>query len=128
MKNDKEKLEKLFNLLKDGMDMLTNDGNGLHIGVSAIIKNGDDSYFSIKDVNDERNNRIYSEGTPNEVIDKTLRTFYSLGRDGKNLENLDFGEDFKEYKVGTKNERYKIKNGKYEKFFRNSRKRKYHFI
>lgn len=98
MKNDKEKLEKLFNLLKDGMDMLTNDGNGLHIGVSAIIKNGDDSYFSIKDVNDERNNRIYSEGTPNEVIDKTLRTFYSLGRDGKNLENLDFGEEFKEYK------------------------------
>lgn len=98
MKNDKEKLEKLFNLLKDGMDMLTNDGNGLHIGVSAIIKNGDDSYFSIKDVNDERNNRIYSEGTPNEVIDKTLRTFYSLGRDGKNLENLDFGEKFKEYK------------------------------
>lgn len=102
MKNDKEKLEKLFNLLKDGMDMLTNDGNGLHIGVSAIIKNGDDSYFSIKDVNDERNNRIYSEGTPNEVIDKTLRTFYSLGRDGKNLENLDFGEDFKEYKEAGK--------------------------
>ena len=102
MKNDKEKLEKLFNLLKDGMDMLTNDGNGLHIGVSAIIKNGDDSYFSIKDVNDERNNRIYSEGTPNEVIDKTLRTFYSLGRDGKNLENLDFGEEFKEYKEAGK--------------------------
>ena len=102
MKNDKEKLEKLFNLLKDGMDMLTNDGNGLHIGVSAIIKNGDDSYFSIKDVNDERNNRIYSEGTPNEVIDKTLRTFYSLGRDGKNLENLDFGEGFKEYKEAGK--------------------------
>lgn len=102
MINDKEKLEKLFNLLKDGMDMLTNDGNGLHIGVSAIIKNGDDSYFSIKDVNDERNNRIYSEGTPNEVIDKTLRTFYSLGRDGKNLENLDFGEEFKEYKEAGK--------------------------
>lgn len=102
MKNDKEKLEKLFNLLKDGMDMLTNDGNGLHIGVSAIIKNGDDSYFSIKDVNDERNNRIYFEGTPNEVIDKTLRTFYSLGRDGKNLENLDFGEEFKEYKEAGK--------------------------
>ena len=102
MKNDKEKLEKLFNLLKDGMDMLTNDGNGLHIGVSAIIKNGDDSYFSLKDVNDERNNRIYSEGTPNEVIDKTLRTFYSLGRDGKNLENLDFGEEFKEYKEAGK--------------------------
>ena len=102
MKNDKEKLEKLFNLLKDGMDMLTNDGNGLHIGVSAIIKNGDDSYFSIKDVNDERNNRIYSEGTPNEVIDKTLRAFYSLGRDGKNLENLDFGEEFKEYKKAGK--------------------------
>lgn len=40
MKNDKEKLEKLFNLLKDGMDMLTNDGDGLHIGVSAIIRNG----------------------------------------------------------------------------------------
>ena len=98
MKNDKEKLEKLFNLLKDGMDMLTNDGNGLHIGVSAIIRNGDDSYFSIKDANDERENRIYSAGTPNEVIDKTLRTFYSLGRDGKNLENLDFGEEFKEYK------------------------------
>ena len=102
MKNDKEKLEKLFTLLKDGMDMLTNDGNGLHVGVSAIIKNGDDSYFSIKDVNDERNNRIYSEGTPNEVIDKTLRTFYSLGRDGKNLENLDFGEEFKEYKEAGK--------------------------
>lgn len=102
MKNDKEKLEKLFNLLKDGMDMLTNDGNGLHIGVSAIIKNGDDLYFSLKDVNDERNNRIYSEGTPNEVIDKTLRTFYSLGRDGKNLENLDFGEEFKEYKEAGK--------------------------
>lgn len=102
MKNDKEKLEKLFNLLKDGMDMLTNDGNGLHIGVSAIIKNGDNSYFSIKDANDERNNRIYSVGTPNEVIDKTLRTFYSLGRDGKNLENLDFGEEFKEYKEAGK--------------------------
>jgi hypothetical protein len=102
MKNDKEKLEKLFNLLKDGMDMLTNDGNGLHIGVSAIIRNGDDSYFSIKDANDERNNRIYFEGTPNEVIDKTLRTFYSLGRDGKNLENLDFGEEFKEYKEAGK--------------------------
>lgn len=102
MKNDKEKLEKLFNLLKDGMDMLTNDGNGLYIGVSAIIKNGDDSYFSIKDANDERNNRIYSEGTPNEVIDKTLRTFYSLGRDGKNLENLDLGEEFKEYKEAGK--------------------------
>ena len=98
MKNDKEKLEKLFNLLKDGMDMLTNDGNGLHIGVSAIIKNGDDSCFSIKETDDERENRIYSIGTPNEVIDKTLRTFYSLGRDGKNLENLDFGEEFKEYK------------------------------
>ena len=102
MKNDKEKLEKLFNLLKDGMDMLTNDGNGLHIGVSAIIRNGDDSYFSIKDANDERENRIYSAGTPNEVIDKTLRTFYSLGRDGKNLENLDFGEEFKEYKEAGK--------------------------
>lgn len=102
MKTNKEKLEKLFNLLKDGMDMLTNDGNGLHIGVSAIIKNGDDSYFSIKDANDERNNRIYFEGTPNEVIDKTLRTFYSLGRDGKNLENLDFGEEFKEYKEAGK--------------------------
>ena len=45
MKNDKEKLEKLFNLLKDGMDMLTNDGDGLHIGVSAIIRNGDDSFI-----------------------------------------------------------------------------------
>lgn len=102
MKNDKEKLKKLFNLLKDGMDMLTNDGDGLHIGVSAIIRNGDDSYFSIKDANDERKNRIYSVGTPNEVIDKTLRTFYSLGRDGKNLENLDFGEEFKEYKEAGK--------------------------
>lgn len=102
MKNDKEKLEKLFNLLKDGMDMLTNDGDGLHIGVSAIIRNGDDSYFSIKDANDERIDRIYSGGTPNEVIDKTLRTFYSLGRDGKNLENLDFGEEFKEYKEAGK--------------------------
>ena len=102
MKNDKEKLEKLFNLLKDGMDMLTNDGDGLHIGVSAIIRNGDDSYFSIKGANDERIDRIYSGGTPNEVIDKTLRTFYSLGRDGKNLENLDFGEEFKEYKEAGK--------------------------
>ena len=102
MKNDKEKLEKLFNLLKDGMDMLTNDGNGLHIGVSAIIRNGDDSYFSIKGANDERIDRIYFGGTPNEVIDKTLRTFYSLGRDGKNLENLDFGEEFKEYKEAGK--------------------------
>lgn len=102
MKNDKEKLEKLFNLLKDGMDMLTNDGDGLHIGVSAIIRNGVDSYFSIKGANDERIDRIYSGGTPNEVIDKTLRTFYSLGRDGKNLENLDFGEEFKEYKEAGK--------------------------
>lgn len=102
MKNDKEKLEKLFNLLKDGMDMLTNDGDGLHIGVSAIIRNGDDSYFSIKGANDERIDRIYFGGTPNEVIDKTLRTFYSLGRDGKNLENLDFGEEFKEYKEAGK--------------------------
>lgn len=102
MKNDKEKVKKLFNLLKDGMDMLTNDGDGLHIGVSAIIRNGDDSYFSIKGANDERIDRIYSGGTPNEVIDKTLRTFYSLGRDGKNLENLDFGEEFKEYKEAGK--------------------------
>lgn len=86
MKNDKEKLEKLFNLLKDGMDMLTNDGNGLHIGVSAIIRNGDDSYFSIKDADDERENNLKKNFTF--LTDDEIE-LYTKNRSGKMLKQLE---------------------------------------
>ena len=100
MKNNKEKVEKLFNLLKDGMDMFTNER--VHRGISLTISNMGETNFAIKEKNDERKDEIHVVGTPNEVVDKTLRTFYSLGRDGKNLEKLEFGEEFKEYKEAGK--------------------------
>lgn len=46
MKNDKEKIKKLFNLLKDGMDLLTNDQ---HKEVEINISSEPISYFSILD-------------------------------------------------------------------------------
>ena len=95
MKNDKEKVKKLFNLLKDGMDLLTNDQ---HRGVEINISSEPISYFSILDKNDEREANIFVNTTPKEVIDKTLRTFNTLGRDAKTLENLDYGEEFESYK------------------------------